>query len=775
MRTGLIMAILLLHATPVAAQTSLQIDWKVENPFRFYRHSSDVELHRQTFLQLDADSRARSPISSVEARLSDEAWWNSEQPWTGGRKLFRWLRDLRAGEDRPIRLRSTAENTWQDYYARLGWAQLVEADNATCWNERNQHHRNCRSDFIVDGGEALVDYTDYVNPVGHVIVAGLTQAETVTGDCEWAVSAGGRFRIAGGTTAGPVRAPCSDAAAVRVVVPYPDGAELSVTSLDDDATGSEEIRVTDLMIVGMGDSFSSGEGNPDIPIRFRDSDFPVGQANVKRADRPPSGTPYNANFGVPWREADAAARWLDRKCHRSVYSYQVRTALQLAIADPHRSVTFLGLACSGAEVWDGLLFDMRGREWVSVEPDARARRYQPQVNALIYEMCARSVGRRRGVEGLTADFDPRDTPWVPDKVTINGRTVANNVDRGSILLHECEAFARPIDLVLLSIGGNDAGFSPWIKDAVISSKPSFGGKFIQYARQFVRAFSEPASPQKSIDDGRFQSLDARFRVLRDVLEKTVIPHVRGGVDGGGWQRVVFTVFPHAIWDEEGKPCPRSVYGREHGTTVSTVFDITRSGKIIRLCRIVEETLVPTIENAARGEASSSDDWTLVSGHRKRFLNHGFCARGDQAKMSESFEMPYARHFVSRPNREWVHFAPSQFRPYASRQRWFRTFNDDYLTINYASGNAFKPGMGRGQNPGGKVSPEVDKAIIASGGAMHPTAEAHALMADYVYCTAESLLRGLTPFSAEAFCNPDSGGAGQSGPLDGGAMPDLCQQ
>jgi hypothetical protein len=239
--------------------------------------------------------------------------------------------------------------------------------------------------------------------------------------------------------------------------------------------------------------------------------------------------------------------------------------------------------------------------------------------------------------------------------------------------------------------------------------------------------------------------------------------------------VVFTVFPHAIWDEQGKPCPRSVYGREHGTTVSTVFDINKSGKIIKLCKIVEETLVPTIAKAAEGKPGAADDWTLVSGHRKRFLNHGFCARGDQAALQESFEMPYARHNIARPQRAWTHFAPSQFRPYASRQRWFRTFNDDYLTINYAAGNAFRPGKGRGSNPGGRISPEVDKALIASGGAMHPTAEAHAVMADYVYCTAESLVRGLNPLSGEAFCNPDAGAPGQSGPLDAGVTPELCGQ
>ena len=46
---------------------------------------------------------------------------------------------------------------------------------------------------------------------------------------------------------------------------------------------SEEIRVHDLLIVGMGDSFASGEGNPDVPVRFsrdRTADYGKRSGNV---------------------------------------------------------------------------------------------------------------------------------------------------------------------------------------------------------------------------------------------------------------------------------------------------------------------------------------------------------------------------------------------------------------------------------------------------------------------------------------------------------------
>ena len=49
-------------------------------------------------------------------------------------------------------------------------------------------------------------------------------------------------------------------------------------------------------------------------------------------------------------------------CHRSLYGYQMRTALALAVEYPHIAVTFLPLACSGATVNVGFLDHQRARE-----------------------------------------------------------------------------------------------------------------------------------------------------------------------------------------------------------------------------------------------------------------------------------------------------------------------------------------------------------------------------------------------------------------------------
>jgi lysophospholipase L1-like esterase len=84
-------------------------------------------------------------------------------------------------------------------------------------------------------------------------------------------------------------------------------------------TGSRKIRVQDFLIVGLGDSIGSGEGNPDTP----------------RGDGHP-------------------ARWQDARCHRSADSYQSRTAQALENHDRQTSVTFVHLACSGAAIHEGV-------------------------------------------------------------------------------------------------------------------------------------------------------------------------------------------------------------------------------------------------------------------------------------------------------------------------------------------------------------------------------------------------------------------------------------
>ena len=100
------------------------------------------------------------------------------------------------------------------------------------------------------------------------------------------------------------------------------------------ATGVSEptsrvVGVRDHLIVSIGDSLASGEGNPDVPGKYS----------------------FNLDFDWPPAhiEEHEAAVWQDRPCHRSAKSGPSLAAKAFEDATPN-SVTFISVACSGAEL-----------------------------------------------------------------------------------------------------------------------------------------------------------------------------------------------------------------------------------------------------------------------------------------------------------------------------------------------------------------------------------------------------------------------------------------
>jgi GDSL-like Lipase/Acylhydrolase family len=89
------------------------------------------------------------------------------------------------------------------------------------------------------------------------------------------------------------------------------------------------VGIKDELIVSMGDSMASGEGNPDTPGAYNVSYFEHVETSVSTV---------------------RAAVWQDQRCHRSARSGPALAAKALEDADPKTSVTFLSVACSGAEL-----------------------------------------------------------------------------------------------------------------------------------------------------------------------------------------------------------------------------------------------------------------------------------------------------------------------------------------------------------------------------------------------------------------------------------------
>ena len=170
------------------------------------------------------------------------------------------------------------------------------------------------------------------------------------------------------------------------------------------------ITLHDWLIVSLGDSFASGEGSPDTPGSF---DFGAGD----KLDLI-TGTGYNVDEIRP-------DNWKDVRCHRSALSGHALLAQRIEEEDPHSSVTFVSLSCSGAEIDEGVLGPYAGM----VKPPGRPP-LPAQVDAL------RQIVGKPPESGLSGP--------------------------------------RPIDALLLEVGINDVHFSDIVKSCSTNPSPPEG-------------------------------------------------------------------------------------------------------------------------------------------------------------------------------------------------------------------------------------------------------------------------------------------------------------
>ena len=216
--------------------------------------------------------------------------------------------------------------------------------------------RNMVGRLCIDAAGSIVDSCNrdgvrenYLAPEEHRVGVRLDGAGTSI--CAWHFARGdGSIR--------EMRDICSSE--VTTEIPYGRTTTATVEITRDDgstSTATTTIAVRDLLIAGLGDSIASGEGNPDRPVTLADDGFCFRQFIGTAASEyfRPSRAGYKGDRacdqarGSP-ESADAwhrlAARWQNAACHRSLYSYQLRAALALAVEHPHIAVTFLPLACT---------------------------------------------------------------------------------------------------------------------------------------------------------------------------------------------------------------------------------------------------------------------------------------------------------------------------------------------------------------------------------------------------------------------------------------------
>ena len=595
------------------------ISWRVENPFRLFTDPADTKRHQVTYEAL-SESELQSPILSSERQLA------------------------RRHED--------------------GWAAALRGD--VCWDRTRNRYRCGKA-----GGS-------YVKPREHRIEAELADlGDDEWSTCTWLTAPLGRNRRRGVS----VTQPCNQL--VELDIPYPNGANVSV-EVSGKTIARSKIQVRDLLIVGMGDSFGSGEGNPDIPVRFsreRTADYGSPSKEIRLAG-------YPARVGSWSKIGDKGfiannAQWLDQACHRSLYSHQLRVALQLAIEDPHRAVTFIGFACSGAEVTKGLFLRYKGNEWVPNPPEVS------QISAVAQAQCG---GRSAALKQYPEAYHMRGL--IPDL-------------KGGLQLYKCDRrHARKIDLILVSIGGNDIGFARLVANAVLRNKSvlkRLGGWFGQ-----VHTKLDVAAPM--------QNLDARYKALHRAFHNVL--HVPWSQN----DRIILTAYPPLALLGDGRtPCPDGRIGMDVLPAFSLDSKRARDGED------VSERLYQIMRAHAKKRR-----WTFASAHREAFFGHGICAGYQDLAVRSANELRMPRKL----NGYWDPYNPADYRAYVPRKRWFRTPNDAFLTGNFHVTGSLLRSVLQSQ------SLRWTQLLLAStySGAFHPTAEGHAAIADAVVGHARAVLR-----------------------------------
>jgi len=679
--------------------------WEVESPFRLFKVPSSFALHEQAFKRVRGEPGSPTP--------TDIVW-----------RLERRLNDPDC-KDRstPEKCAATAGPRFEQ--TRLGWA--AQTLPTVCYESDGAPRRYpVTCDRKYSWGTAK---EDYILPPAHTVIIGLSPEHVVDGNCVWSwkprTNAGKveTKTLACKSKLTIARVPYSTNRAlsgVAVTVKLPDGRELS----------DPEVVVDDVLVVALGDSFASGESNPDRPVTFSPSRQMVYDPKMNQPDRDrlaaaPLRTP---NFGVasadqgfdpkvlPRRlledeekslafpsgspEFLAAfekrnARWFSADCHRSQYGYPFRVGIELALENRHRAVTLVSLACSGAQVTEGLFLEMASRE-------GKIAKVRAQFDQLADLMCRGGAQSRTVSANYTLPFF---------------EIGSTNIQTRAVSQRWCPPGQRkrPIDLVLLSIGGNDVGFGALVLYSMTESAADIApiAGLVGQSLRFPPATSRVYLAQ----------LDKRLKTVKDALH-----------DGFGVSpdRVVQNAYEPIHYDERGQLCGAQP---NLGMDVNPKFLLSRQrvGEVGDFFKDFVKQLECTNNSRRRNDCPAGlatgpgTGFTLVTEHQVKFANRGICARDPKKWMADGINMQMPRLSVATD--EFKPYSPAAWTPYATHWRLFRTPNDVFLTAN-----THKDGL----SPFDIMQPGYAGLIS---GAVHPSAEAHAMVADTVMVHARKVLDG----------------------------------
>jgi hypothetical protein len=540
----------------------------------------------------------------------------------------------------------------------LGWARDVVGN--LCLDPYGNLLTTCERD-----GEN----ESYLTPRDYPITVGIEGGAAPDATCAWSFDDGeGQLR--------QMTAPCTGLLNLRVRYGRTTVATVDIPLGDGTAQRvATEIAVRDVLIAGLGDSIAAGEGDPDRAVRleggfcFRrfgsgEQYYRPGRAGFV-GDRSCENAPTSTEADKEW--ARHGARWMSPGCHRSLYGYELRTALALAVEQPHIAVTFLPLACTGASIQTGMF-----------------------------------AGQ---------SFDDCPTVVGIDNCSGSAPAQLSELKRLMDQVHKQEP-ERDLDMILLTVGANDINFASLVANVIVDAP----------TERLILGRGGGIVSVKDADKALEQKLPEQFARLRVALK----PYV-----GGNLSRVVFVSYPNPAMQAEGKPCS----GGRDGFDVHPAFsaDATR---LRDAADFTDQKFLPAMKALATCDGANvcrdplTDRMTFVDAHQAEFENHGMCVRAadDPVFDRECFSQigkSFVTNLVAAAEDPMACSRPeSDYLPYAPRGRWIRTANDSYFTAM-----TYPVGIPATLRPSDIHDALWGVVSAVYGGAVHPTAEGYAAMAD----------------------------------------------
>ena len=293
---GLVLVLLDAAGPTRAAAANADLEWKIKVPITLFYRAVLQQASNAEHYFLDPQFIVRDWSFRRELYVHDACLSNPEPIYCSEKKLG------------PVRLAQMMSRLKNPEKGNSWAAEAYLANFSTYWLWYRTYHQSYLREILHEDVRAQVRLARHVRKFD--------------GECELLSPSNAVQTLK-----------CSDWFDIRI--PRGEAQKLVIKRLSDGATFETEAVVRQITVVGLGDSFASGEGVPDIP--------------VKLDGRPRQPSKQTIDLGP------TAAQWLERNCHRSLLGPQARAVIQYAASNPHTEINFIYLPCSGAEISEGIL------------------------------------------------------------------------------------------------------------------------------------------------------------------------------------------------------------------------------------------------------------------------------------------------------------------------------------------------------------------------------------------------------------------------------------